>query len=264
MDSIYSFFSIFGTPSLIRPFLQRQRTVHIIDIGDGGSESALFAHAGERGHLAPDVFVFNMAECLDEGRDAHFIHLEEARHAADHVLGHGPVFSGPGLMEHAQHAAVVLLAQGTIRLECFADSGDETIPGADVTQEDGESTGFGLVEEIQHFWIFGYLESAKTIDHRNGLAIAGLQCKEAGLIFFSQSMENAAEDREVISLMNADLRRPGVETIENVVLKQWKKPETIYKNLMKLNKAFGCNMTHEDIYKVAIRALDYTAAVEWM
>ena len=36
-----------------------------------------------------------------------------------------------------------------------------------------------------------------------------------------------------------------------VILKQWKKPKTIYKNLMKLNKAFGCNMTHEDIFKVA-------------
>ena len=32
---------------------------------------------------------------------------------------------------------------------------------------------------------------------------------------------------------------------------RWKKPETIYKNLMKLNKAFGCNMTDEDIFKVA-------------
>ena len=40
-----------------------------------------------------------------------------------------------------------------------------------------------------------------------------------------------------------------------VILKQWKKPETIYKNLMKLNKAFGCNMTHEDIYKVAHSSL---------
>ena len=36
-----------------------------------------------------------------------------------------------------------------------------------------------------------------------------------------------------------------------VILKQWKKPKTIYKNLMKLNMAFGCNMTHEDIFKVA-------------
>ena len=36
-----------------------------------------------------------------------------------------------------------------------------------------------------------------------------------------------------------------------VILKQWKKPKTIYKNLMKLNTAFGCNMTHEDIFKVA-------------
>ncbi len=36
-----------------------------------------------------------------------------------------------------------------------------------------------------------------------------------------------------------------------VILKQWKKPKTIYKNLMKLNKAFGCNMTDEAIFKVA-------------
>ena len=43
--------------------------------------------------------------------------------------------------------------------------------------------------------------------------------------------------------------------IRIVILKQWKKPKTIYKNLMKLNKAFGCNMTHEDIYKVAHSSL---------
>ena len=36
-----------------------------------------------------------------------------------------------------------------------------------------------------------------------------------------------------------------------VILKQWKKPKTIYKNLMKLNKAFGCNLTDEDIRKVS-------------
>ena len=36
-----------------------------------------------------------------------------------------------------------------------------------------------------------------------------------------------------------------------VILKQWKKPKTVYKNLKKLNVAFGCNMTDEDIYKVA-------------
>ena len=35
-----------------------------------------------------------------------------------------------------------------------------------------------------------------------------------------------------------------------VILKQWKRPKTIYKNLMKLNKAFGCNMTDEAIFKV--------------
>lgn len=36
-----------------------------------------------------------------------------------------------------------------------------------------------------------------------------------------------------------------------VILKQWKKPKTVYKNLMKLNVAFGCNMTDDLIYKVA-------------
>ena len=36
-----------------------------------------------------------------------------------------------------------------------------------------------------------------------------------------------------------------------VILKQWKRPRTIYANLMKLNRAFGCNMSDEDIYKVA-------------
>ena len=36
-----------------------------------------------------------------------------------------------------------------------------------------------------------------------------------------------------------------------VILKQWKKSKTIYKNLMKLNKAFGCNLTDEDIRKVS-------------
>ena len=40
-----------------------------------------------------------------------------------------------------------------------------------------------------------------------------------------------------------------------VILKQWKKPMTIYKNLMVLNKAYGCNMTREDIYKVANSSL---------
>ena len=36
-----------------------------------------------------------------------------------------------------------------------------------------------------------------------------------------------------------------------VILKQWKKPKTIYRNLMKLNVAFHCGMTDEDIYKAA-------------
>ena len=36
-----------------------------------------------------------------------------------------------------------------------------------------------------------------------------------------------------------------------IILKQWKKPKTVYRNLMLLNRNFKCNMTHEDIYKVA-------------
>ena len=36
-----------------------------------------------------------------------------------------------------------------------------------------------------------------------------------------------------------------------VILKQWKKPKTVYRNLMKLNVAFHCGMTDEDINKVA-------------
>ena len=36
-----------------------------------------------------------------------------------------------------------------------------------------------------------------------------------------------------------------------VILKQWKKPKTIYRNLMKLNRAFGCNLTDEGIRKVS-------------
>ena len=36
-----------------------------------------------------------------------------------------------------------------------------------------------------------------------------------------------------------------------VILKQWKKPKTIYKNLQKLNRIGNCRFSHEDIYKVA-------------
>ena len=36
-----------------------------------------------------------------------------------------------------------------------------------------------------------------------------------------------------------------------VILKQWKRPKTIYRNLMRLNTKMHCNMTHEDIFKVA-------------
>ena len=36
-----------------------------------------------------------------------------------------------------------------------------------------------------------------------------------------------------------------------VILKQWKKPKTIYKNLQKLNRIVGCGFSDEEIYKVA-------------
>ena len=39
--------------------------------------------------------------------------------------------------------------------------------------------------------------------------------------------------------------------IRVVLIKQWKKPRTIYKNLMKLNLLYRCRLSHEDIYKVA-------------
>ncbi len=36
-----------------------------------------------------------------------------------------------------------------------------------------------------------------------------------------------------------------------VILKQWKKPRTIYKNLQTMNRIVGCNFNEEEIYKVA-------------
>ena len=36
-----------------------------------------------------------------------------------------------------------------------------------------------------------------------------------------------------------------------VIIKMWKRPKTIYRNLQTLNKAFRCNFSDEDIYKVA-------------
>ena len=39
--------------------------------------------------------------------------------------------------------------------------------------------------------------------------------------------------------------------IRCIIIKQWKKPMTIYGNLMKLNKACKCNFSDEDIYKCA-------------
>lgn len=36
-----------------------------------------------------------------------------------------------------------------------------------------------------------------------------------------------------------------------IIIKQWKKPLTIYKNLQKINKAYKCNFNEENIFKVA-------------
>ena len=36
-----------------------------------------------------------------------------------------------------------------------------------------------------------------------------------------------------------------------IIVKQWKKPNTIYENLMKINKAYNCGFTDEEIYSVA-------------
>ena len=39
--------------------------------------------------------------------------------------------------------------------------------------------------------------------------------------------------------------------IRVIIVKQWKKPLTIYRNLQMINKKFKCNFTDEEIYKVA-------------
>ena len=36
-----------------------------------------------------------------------------------------------------------------------------------------------------------------------------------------------------------------------IIIKQWKKPPTIYKNLQRINKSCKCNFDEESIYKVA-------------
>lgn len=36
-----------------------------------------------------------------------------------------------------------------------------------------------------------------------------------------------------------------------IIIKQWKRPRTIYKNLQKINKSYKCNFDEESIYKVA-------------
>ena len=42
-----------------------------------------------------------------------------------------------------------------------------------------------------------------------------------------------------------------------VILKQWKRPKTIYEKLMRLNITMKCGMTDEDIYKVANSGLGW-------
>jgi hypothetical protein len=48
-----------------------------------------------------------------------------------------------------------------------------------------------------------------------------------------------------------------------VILKQWKKPKAIYKNLMKLNRAYGGNMSDEDIRKVSSARLGWYRRAGW-
>ena len=47
--------------------------------------------------------------------------------------------------------------------------------------------------------------------------------------------------------------------IRVIILKQWKKPKTIFKNLMKLNKMFKCNMSDEDIFNDTNKYLEQTS-----
>lgn len=42
-----------------------------------------------------------------------------------------------------------------------------------------------------------------------------------------------------------------------IIIKQWKRPRTIYKNLMKLNIACRCKFTHDDIFKCASSRLGW-------
>lgn len=44
-----------------------------------------------------------------------------------------------------------------------------------------------------------------------------------------------------------------------VIIKQWKKPRTIYANLSKLNSYYKCKFTHEDLFKVANSRLGWYA-----
>ena len=39
--------------------------------------------------------------------------------------------------------------------------------------------------------------------------------------------------------------------IRVIVMKQWKRPRTIYRNLGYLNRKYKCGFKHDDIYKVA-------------
>ena len=55
--------------------------------------------------------------------------------------------------------------------------------------------------------------------------------------------EKLREDNERLKSMRHKVRV--------VILKQWKRPGTIFRNLKRLNTKLHCNLSDEDIYKVA-------------
>ena len=68
-------------------------------------------------------------------------------------------------------------------------------------------------------------------------------------------MPNTIENEEFISEEMIDLLEKMTQEewlrhkIRCIIIKQWKKPMTIYRNLMKLNKIFKCKFSNEDIFK---------------
>lgn len=55
-------------------------------------------------------------------------------------------------------------------------------------------------------------------------------------------------------MMKTEMKKLGEwirHKLRVIIIKQWKRPRTIYKNLMYLNKRFNCNFDDESIFKVA-------------